>query len=427
MNHSDDRQDFELLGLDVLPDDWKYIPLGELVDSKRGISYGIVQPGEHVDDGVPIVRVNNLQSGRIESIDIMKVSYEIEKKYQRTRLKGGEVLLSLVGSLGQTAVVSKEILGWNVARAIAVIPVAPEISPEWVNFALRSPLLQHYIRVWATTTVQATLNLGDVVRLPIPIPPEKERKAIVDILCALDDKIELNRRTNRTLESMARVVFRQWFVESEEVRKWKIGYLSDIAYIVRGVSYRSIDLVEDSDTALVTLKSMERGGGYKEDGLKPYVGEYKPEQKLSPGEVVIAHTDLTQAADVIGKAARIETSEKHPNLVASLDMAIVRPKGEPYTNEYLYGLLSQVEFSDHAYGYTNGTTVLHLSTKALPEYQFRIPPKNKVEEFSQLVLPMFAKIDNNKKESRTLASLRDTLLPKLMRGEVRVKDVEREL
>jgi type I restriction enzyme, S subunit len=155
-------------------------------------------------------------------------------------------------------------------------------------------------------------------------------------------------------------------------------------------------------------------------------GEYKPTQKLSPGEVVIAHTDLTQAADVIGRAARIESSEKYPNLVASLDMVIVRPKEKPYTNEYLYGLLSQVEFSDHAYGYTNGTTVLHLSTKALPEYQFRVPPKNKVEEFSKLVSPIFLQIDNNKKESRTLASLRDSLLPKLMRGEVRVRVKEIE-
>ena len=268
------------------------------------------------------------------------------------------------------------------------------------------------------------LNRNHLHLIPVIFPPRPEQRIIAEVLGALDDKIEVNRRMNATLESMARAVFRQWFVENEEVKKWEVGFLHDIANIVKGVSYRSVDLVEESDTALVTLKSMGRGGGYREDGLKPYSGDYKPQQKLAAGEVVIAHTDLTQAADVIGRAARIETSEKHPNLVASLDMAIVRPKEKPYTNEYLYGVLSQVEFSDHAYGYTNGTTVLHLSSKALPEYQFRIPPKNKVKEFSDLVSPVFLKIDNNKKESRTLGSLRDSLLPKLMRGEVRVKEVE---
>jgi len=223
MNILDNEQDFYALGLDTLPDGWKYSPLGELVDSERGISYGIVQPGSHLTEGVPIVRVNNLQNGQIISNDILKVSSDIEKKYQRTRLRGGEVVLSLVGSLGQTAVVPSEVSGWNVARAIAVIPVIPEISPEWVNFALRSPLLQHYIHTWATTTVQATLNLGDVVRLPIPIPPEKERKAIIDILGSLDDKIEVNRRMNATLESMARAVFRQWFVENPDAAKWNLS------------------------------------------------------------------------------------------------------------------------------------------------------------------------------------------------------------
>jgi type I restriction enzyme S subunit len=294
-----------------------------------------------------------------------------------------------------------------------------EIDLRWAYYQL---LTQDINGMDSGSAIPST-SRPDFYSLPVTLPPLSEQRAIAGILGALDDKIEVNRRMNATLESMARAVFRQWFVENEEVKKWKIGSLRDIAYIVKGVSYRSVDLVEESDTALVTLKSMERGGGYREDGLKPYAGDYKPEQKLSPGEVVIAHTDLTQAADVIGRAARIETSEKHPNLVASLDMAIVRPKEKPYTNEYLYGVLSQVEFSDHAYGYTNGTTVLHLSTKALPEYQLRIPPKNKVEEFSKLVSPIFLQIDNNKKESRTLASLRDSLLPKLMRGEVRVSEL----
>ena len=87
-------------------------------------------------------------------------------------------------------------------------------------------------------------------------PPLPEQHAIARILGALDDKIELNRRMNRTLESMARAVFRQWFVNDEDVQKWKMGFLGEIAYVVKGVSYRSVDLVEDFRHCLSHLEKV---------------------------------------------------------------------------------------------------------------------------------------------------------------------------
>src|SRR3990172_4419703 len=203
--------------LKSLPDGWCYKPLRNLV-SERGISYGIVQPGRHDASGVPIVRVNNLSQNSIASDDVLCVGREIERNYSRTRLHGGEVLLSLVGSIGACAVVPDTMAGWNVARAIAVIPPKEAVGARWVCFCLRSPVAQHYMRIWATTTVQATLNLGDVARLPIPVPPKEERDPIVSILGSLDDKIELNRRMNETLEAMARAIFQSWFVDFDPVR-----------------------------------------------------------------------------------------------------------------------------------------------------------------------------------------------------------------
>jgi type I restriction enzyme, S subunit len=422
MNNSDETQDFDHLGLGTLPEGWKYMPLGELVDSRRGISYGIVQPGYHVDVGVPIVRVNNLQNGRIESNDIMKVSNEIEKKYQRTRLKGGEVLLSLVGSLGQTAVVSRDILGWNVARAIAVIPVNSGIEPEWVNFALRSPLLQHYIRVWATTTVQATLNLGDVVRLPIPIPPAKERKAIIDILGSLDDKIELNHRMNRTLESMARAVFRQWFVENGDVSKWGTTKVSELAELDKGVSYKGAFLT-DEGMPMINLGCFLGKGRFEIDKLKSYSGEYKKRHTVKPGDIVLANTDITQKREVIGSPAIVPDYPANEYLFTHHTYALRVKNDSSVLKHYLYFTLLQEEFRERAEGFATGTTVLALPRDAVLDYEIPMPPSDLLQSFYMQVHPMFQKIQTNIKESRTLASLRDTLLPKLMRGEVRVKDV----
>ena len=335
-----------------------------------------------------------------------------------TLLPKGSVLLSSRAPVGYLAIAANPL---STNQGFKSLIVRDGFDNEFVYYLLKANV--EYLKSQASGTTFGELSGGTLKRLRFSLPPLPEQQSIAEVLGALDDKIELNRRMNTTLEAMAKVLFRQWFVESEEVKEWEIRKLSDIAYFIKGVSYRSSELVEFSDTALVTLKCVERGGGYKEDGLKPFSGKYKSAQRVFPGEVVIAHTDLTQAADVVGRASRVEPNEKYPILVASLDMVIVRPKGKPYSPEYLYGVLSRGEFADHAYGYTNGTTVLHLSSKALPEYPIKIPPKGKAEDYTKMVSPIYAQIDNNKGQSRTLASLRDGLLPKLMMGEARVKDV----
>jgi type I restriction enzyme, S subunit len=202
-------------GLESLPDGWKVQPLGELVSEGRGISYGVVQPGSHDERGVPIVRVNNIVAGRLTPVDALRIRPEIEEKYRRTRLAGGEVLLTLVGAyFGESTVVPPEFAGWNVARAVAVIPVMGGVDPYWICTCLRSPLVKHYMQTRATTTAQPTLNLGDVTRLPILLPPREEQEAIVSVLQTLDDKIELNRRMNETLEALAQGLFKSWFVDA---------------------------------------------------------------------------------------------------------------------------------------------------------------------------------------------------------------------
>src|SRR5438552_3332277 len=130
-----------------LPGGWRYELLGDLVASP-GISYGIVQPGNETNEGVPIVRVNNIRNGRVDTADVLKVDPAIEAKFKRSRLAGGEVLLTLVGTLGEVAIAPEKLRGWNVARAVGVIPVRPDPGSSWVSICLRSSFVQHCIRMW---------------------------------------------------------------------------------------------------------------------------------------------------------------------------------------------------------------------------------------------------------------------------------------
>ncbi|MBK7977449.1 MAG: restriction endonuclease subunit S [Deltaproteobacteria bacterium] len=136
----------------------------------------------------------------------------------RTRLQGGELLLTLVGTVGETAIVPDALRGWNTARAVGVIPVREDVGAYWIRLALQSSEARQVIDSRLNTTVQATLNLGDVAKLPIVLPPRSERERITQILGTLDDKIELNRRMNETLEAMARALFKSWFVDFDPVR-----------------------------------------------------------------------------------------------------------------------------------------------------------------------------------------------------------------
>jgi type I restriction enzyme S subunit len=340
------------------------------------------------------------------------------------------------------------------------LPYWPHDTTLWVkDFHGNDPRFVYYffrgmaprIARMDVGSANPTLNRNHVHPIEISWPPLPEQRAIAHILGSLDDKIELNRRTNETLEAMARALFKSWFVDFDPVRAkaegrdtglpshiaalfpdsfedselgeipkgWQVQWLGELLLTVKGSSYKSTDLIE-SDTALVTLKSFARGGGYRPDGLKSFAGKYKPTQVVKPGELVLACTDVTQAAEVIGRIAMVHESSQYGTLVASLDAMVLRPIDGRVTRSYLYFLGGTDDFCEHMYAHTTGTTVLHLAKTAVPAFRFALPPETLVQAFDSTAAPVLARIRQNERESRTLAALRDALLPKLISGEIRV-------
>ena len=266
----------------------------------------------------------------------------------------------------------------------------------------------------------AKMPRGDkdaMLKYTFSLPPLSEQQAIAEVLSSLDDKIELLHRNNKTLEEMAETLFRQWFVEGAK-EDWMEVKLGDYIKLESGYSYRSVDL-QPSKTALVTLKNFNRNGGFRLDGFKEYTGKHKSEQLVSMGDLVVAHTDITQEADVLGNPAIIIDDGRYDKLVISTDLVKVIPT-KFLSKSYLYYLMRQPDFKHYCIGSSNGTTVLHLSKKALPDYEFRLPNVDLVIKFTGLVEPIFEKIGKNIKHINQLETSRDTLLPKLMSGQVRV-------
>jgi type I restriction enzyme S subunit len=254
--------------------------------------------------------------------------------------------------------------------------------------------------------------------IEIKLPSVAQQRGIAVALGALDDKIESNERAASLITQLISAEFQR----ASKVGHVKFVRLGEVASITKGVSYRSAELSE-SRTSLVTLKSFDRHGGYKSDGLKQYVGFYKPQQVIEAGEVVVAQTDLTQGAEVVGRAVRVPASATAEVLVASLDLVIVRP-GKPITQEYLLGVLSDESFRQHCRSRTNGTTVLHLASDAITTYVFPLISEAVQRNFSNIIAPLVRRLDSLNVENVNTATLRDSLLPELLSGRISVPELE---
>jgi type I restriction enzyme S subunit len=166
--------------LPSLPDGWTWTTIDQLTRGDRSCAYGVLQPGPDVANGVPLVRVGDIKDGRVDLRNLKKIAQEIDADYQRTRLRGGELLMTLVGAIGRTAIAPNELAGANTARAVGVIPISDLIYAAWVEFWFRSPAKSNEMVGKAHEVARKTLNLEDVRAATVALPPFLEQAKLVD-------------------------------------------------------------------------------------------------------------------------------------------------------------------------------------------------------------------------------------------------------
>ena len=178
---------------------------------------------------------------------------------------------------------------------------------------------------------------------------------------------------------------------------------------------------------MATIKNFDRKGGFKLDGYKEVVpsGKLKPEHHASLFDTLVAHTDLTQNAEVIGNAEPILSFSRYEDIIFSMDVVKVVPNNPAVSKFLIAAMLQTQQFKGHCLGYVNGTTVLHLSKKALPEYSLMLPRDFSVlSPLDEAVSSMYQQMALNIDECVQLTKLRDTLLPLLMSGVLDVSDLD---
>lgn len=380
-----------------------------LVD--ESISYGIVQPGSHTEsDSVPIIRVNNIKNGYIKTVDVLKVASSIEEKYQRTRLSGGELLITVVGSIGECAIVPPSLEGWNVARAVSVARIKDIFDKRFIKYAFKTEEIKFQMYGNTNDTVQPTLNLSSLKSLKLLIPPLPEQRAIAAVLSSLDDKIDLLHHQNATLEAMAEALFRQWFVV-EAREEWETKPLSYFGDVVCGKTpSKKVQKYYGGHIPFIKIPDMHgqtfifsTGDTLSEDGKKSQANKTLPAKTICVS--CIATVGLVSMTTI-----ESQTNQQINSIV-------------PYKDEYRYYLYLQMKSSCdllHALA-SGGTATLNLNTGNFSKIEIPNPPEIQLEQFHMQVSSFYDKILANQTQIRTLTTFRDTLLPKLMSGEVRVK------
>ena len=431
--------------LPLLPDGWSWTALSRLVDPNRGICYGIVQPGKHHFDGIPMVNTGDVLDGRVN----LEIGFRVEKKlhdqFRRSTLRGGELLVTLVGAnFGRVAIAPPEFAGHNCSRAVGVVPLKG--NTEFVMFALRSPVARHFFDTWANTTAQPTFNLKDLGKLPVPVPPVESAKQISNMLMALDDRITLLRETNATLEAIAQALFKSWFVDFDPVRAKAEGLEPQAMDAPTAVLFP--DSFEESELGLLPTgwrvgvlsdccERVESGGTPRRTAPEYWGGEVP---WLTSGEV--------------RKPIVLNTKEKITELGVNQSSAKIWPQGttvvamygatagevcllaNPSTaNQACCGLIPLVYSRAFTFicarreraalaSKSSGSAQQNLNKGLVSNHPVLLPPKEVLSVFENVAGAALDGWIANEKQTQTLTQLRDTLLPRLISGQLRLPAAE---
>lgn len=385
------------------------VPLGDLVVGHT-VSYGIVQPGTELAGGVPIIRVKDLKSGTIDRSDPMHVEPAVSDRHSRTVLQGGELLLSLVGTVGESAVVPASMAGWNVARAIAVIR-PDQVEARWLQLCFDSAPVAAQLQSMLNTTVQATLNLRDLLRVRIPMPTQDVRGGILDVLGALDDKIAANKSAAVACVDLADAIFAQALCRVDV--QWRsVAQLATT--VLGGTPSRTIPEYWSEGT----IAWINSGRANAERITEPSerittAGLRSSAAKLMPRRAtVIAITGAT-----MGQMARLE-------IEAAGNQSLVGVwSDDPALNDWIYFALRGRR--DELVRKGTGAAQQHVNKQDIDGLPLPVVGAEEVQCVGRQLRPLLDSAAASDFESVQLSALRDTLLPQLISGKLRVRDAEK--
>ncbi len=443
--------------------EWETSRLVDCVTYQKGFAF---KSADYRPSGHPIVRVSNFTDRSIDMADCSCLDYDAVQEYNAYKLRHRDAVIATVGSwptnpasvVGKTIYVPEEadaaLLNQNAVR----LRSKPNLDQRFLFYLLKQPDFQSYIVGTAQGSAsQASITLNDIFGFEFQRPPLAEQKAIAKILGDLDDKIELNRMMNTTLEAMARALFQSWFVDYDPVRakmdgrepegmdketaalwpsefeeselglvpkEWEVKTLSNLtSLITKGTTPTKDDMSGEPDSNAqinyVRVNSIDEDGSVLVDKLTTipesvHVGVLKR-------SILLANDVLYTIAGTIGRIALTEEWLLPAN--TNQAVAIIRPELKIPSGFLMLTMRHEV-FREELHNNIVHAVQANLSLGMLSKARVVVPSQSILQQLFKPIDALLSQISSNRAQSRTLANLRDTLLPKLMSGEVEVGALE---
>ena len=416
--------------------EWKETTTEEIIASSKGslISgpFGSnISSKYFVNVGVPVIRGNNLSldiGTKFIDKNFVFITQSKAEELNTWAIKD-DIIFTAAGTIGQVGIIKNTNYDRYIIsnKQIRLRIDIEKALPLYIYYWFASSQMIETIMSMDTGSTIPLINLSVVRALPLLLPPLLEQKAIAGVLSSLDDKIDLLHCQNKTLEAMAEALFRQWFVEPCKdglPERWDIANLSDVAEVQNGYSFSSKDFIDYSENTLEVLKMghIEKGGGLRANPKKDYVPRTEKLSKfiLNKNDIVMAMTDMKDNVVILGVPALIDKNN-HYVLNQRVARIFLRTNKVLLNNYLLYIQLKDPENIAILQSKANSGVQVNLTTQTIKDIQIIIPPTDFQKDNTPVLAEIYQKKEANRSQIRTLEKMRNTLLPKLMSGEVRVE------
>ena len=420
-------------------DGWIYCTLADACSS---VDYGLTASASRDSSGPRFLRITDIVSGHLDwnNVPYAKVDNATAKKYE---LHNGDIVIARTGASTGASMYIKEPPPAVFASYLVRLQAKSEFDSRFLAYYLKSPLFWQFIRgVLGDKSAQPNASASTMSAAPLHAPKDKsEQRAIAHILATLDDKIELNRRMNETLEAMARALFKSWFVDFDPVRAKMEGrdpnlpqHLADL-FPDRLVDSELGEIPEGWTVRRLGEVAVQRRSGAKPgeiDPDTPYIAlEHMPKRCIALSEwdtadgLASSKFRFEQGDILFGKLRPYfhKVGVAALDGVCSTDIVVVSPASPDWFGFVLFHI-SSPEFVDYTDAVSTGTRMPRTKWTDMARFKIAMPNRELTKTFTGLVQPWVNRIASAIHESRTLAAQRDALLPKLISGQIRIRHAQ---
>jgi type I restriction enzyme S subunit len=405
--------------------DWKIYQLGELTEILSGKR---IFASDYVQDGVLFYRSKEI----IQKALGQKISNPLFIKQERfDEIKNkfgspvdGDLLISAVGErAGIPYFLRNEVdFYFKDGNLIWFRNFTQLLDSEYLCYFFKSRIGQHMLESQMIGSAQKALTISGLKEMSLNLPPLPEQKAIANVLIAFDDKIELLQQQNQTLETIAQTIFKQWFgkyqLDDELPEGWRVGKLEEISNLKSGYAFKSNDFVELNSKKALKIKDLKGNGRVELSDISSVSDEVTKISRVKYFRLEAGDIVLAMSGNTTGKIGIVPPHSNEVYLNQRVGKFFMK---DEKLNSFLYSFLMSGNYEDKILSMGYGSAQPNISPTQIENIDIVYPTKEMIIKFSNLANPIFQKVLDNNAQIQSLTKTRDTLLPKLMSGLVRVK------